>query len=300
MTLFESNEIDDGPPAVSGPVQRIRLVVAYEGSGFHGFAENVGVRTVAGVLSAAISTVVGGPVELTCAGRTDKGVHARAQVVTFDVAADSVELPGLVRSLNRMCGPSIAVTGADVVPADFDARFSARARRYRYRIVNRPAPDPFQARLSWHVPEPLSIPAMTLACDPFIGEHDFAAFCRRPKRRDGEEASLVRRVTSATWFDDGDGDLRFEIEASSFCHQMVRSVVGTMVDVGRGKRHAGDILTIIRSKDRNQCGDLAPPQGLTLWTVRYDDWTAGEDPEAGKGEARISWPKSSPAWGCGT
>ena len=300
MTLFDPSVIDDGPAAVEGPVERIRMVVAYDGSGFHGFAENVGVRTVAGVLATAISTVTGRPVELTCAGRTDKGVHARAQVVTFDVPAGSVDLDGLQRSLNKMCGPAIAVTGADVVDADFDARFSARARRYRYRIVNRPAPDPFQAHLSWHVPEPLSVAAMTLACDPFIGEHDFAAFCRRPKRRDGEEASLVRRIVEATWFDDGGGNLRFEIEASSFCHQMVRSVVGTMVDVGRGRRHAGDILGIIRSKDRNRSGDVAPPQGLTLWTVRYDDWTAGEEPAASARDTSVTWPKSTPYWGCGT
>lgn len=300
VTLFDPTDVADGPMPVDGPVERIRLVVAYDGSGFHGFADNVGVRTVAGVLSAAISTVTGAPVGLTCAGRTDKGVHARAQVVTFDVALGSVDLPGLVKSLNKMCGPAIAVTDADVVTVDFDARFSARARRYRYRIVNRPAPDPFQAHLSWHIPEPLSVTAMNLACDPFIGEHDFAAFCRRPKRRDGEEASLVRRVIEATWFDDGGGDLRFEIEASSFCHQMVRSVVGTLVDVGRGKRHAGDILSIIRSKDRNQSGELAPPQGLTLWTVRYDDWTAG-DPQAGSSDGSgVSWPTNSPAWGCGT
>ncbi|MEO6987507.1 MAG: tRNA pseudouridine(38-40) synthase TruA [Aquihabitans sp.] len=297
MTLFDPSETVEGPVTTDGPVERIRLVVAYDGSGFHGFADNVGVRTVAGVLNAAISSVTGGPVALTCAGRTDKGVHARAQVVTFDVGIETVDLDGLARSLNKMCGPAIAITGADIVASDFDARFSARARRYRYRIVNRPAPDPFQAHLAWHVPEPLSLAAMTLACDPFIGEHDFAAFCRRPKRRDGVEASLVRRVTEATWFDDGDGDLRFEIEASSFCHQMVRSVVGTMVDVGRGRRHAGDILTIIRSKDRNQCGDLAPPQGLMLWAVRYDDWTAGDEPDR---PTEISWPKNSPAWGCGT
>lgn len=276
MTLFDPAEIADGPPAPSGPLERIRLVVAYDGSGFHGFATNQGVRTVAGVLGAAISTVAGAPVELTCAGRTDKGVHARAQVVTFDVAEGSVDLAVLTRSVNKMCGPAIAITGADVVDADFDARFSATARRYRYRIVNRPAPDPFQAHLAWHVAEPLSMSAMTLACDPLIGEHDFAAFCRRPKRRDGEVASLVRRVREATWFDDGDGNLRFEIESSSFCHQMVRSVVGTMVDVGKGRKHAGDLMGIIRSGDRNRAGDLAPPQGLTLWTVRYPRWQSGD------------------------
>ncbi len=274
MTLFDPAELSEGP---EGPMVRLRLVVAYDGAPFHGFAVNAGVRTVAGVLTDTIGTVLGHDVVLTCAGRTDKGVHARGQVVTFDALADRVDLAGLVRSVNKMCGPAIAVTSAAIVDTTFDARFSATARRYRYRILNRPAPDPFQAHFAWHVEEPLSLPAMVLACDPIIGEHDFAAFCRRPKRRDGEKASLVRRVVEAQWHDDGDGALRFEIEASSFCHQMVRSVVGTFVDIGRGKKRPGDLMGILRSGDRNQAGDLAPPQGLTLWTVRYDDWSSAPD-----------------------
>lgn len=276
MTLFD-------PPPTVGPeptpahTVRVRLVVAYDGSGFHGFAINRGVRTVGGLLTQAVSTVLGHQVEITCAGRTDKGVHARGQVVSFDAAADRLDLDRLVRSLNGMCGPDVAVTAAEEVDDSFDARFSATARRYRYQILNRPAPDPFLARYAWHVDEPLSRSALDLACDPLIGEHDFAAFCRRPKRRDGEEASLVRRVTHATWHE-SDGDLlRFEIEASAFCHQMVRSIVGTLVDVGRGRKHAGDLLPIIRSGDRARAGDLAPPQGLTLWTVRYGDWSAPPD-----------------------
>ncbi|MCB0978433.1 MAG: tRNA pseudouridine(38-40) synthase TruA [Acidimicrobiales bacterium] len=276
MTLFDPAEVQSEPTGPAGPTERIRLVVAYDGSGFHGFAVNEGVRTVGGTLAAALGTVLGCEVDITCAGRTDKGVHARAQVVTFDVERGLAELPSLMRSVNKMCGPAIAVTAADVVSDDFDARFSAQARRYRYKIVNRPAPDPFQAHLAWHVAETLHLPALQLACDPFIGEHDFAAFCRRPKRRDSEPASLVRKVTEATWYDDGGGDLRFEIEASAFCHQMVRSIVGTMVDAGRGRLHPGDIMGIIRSGDRNRAGDLAPPQGLTLWNVRYPGWSSGD------------------------
>ena len=161
-----------------------------------------------------------------------------------------------------------------MVPPDFDARFSAAARRYRYLVLNRPHPDPFLAATSWHVERPLDRWAMDLACDPFIGEHDFAAYCRRPKHRDGSVASLVRRVKEATWADDGDGLLRFEIEASSFCHQMVRSIVGTMVAVGHGRLRAGDVAGIIRGGDRSKAGDLAPPQGLTLWSVGYDGWSS--------------------------
>jgi len=251
-------------------------VVAWGGPPSRGFAVNAGFAPVGGVLPAAIGSILRHDVVLTCAGRTDKGVHARAQVVTFDAPAGTADPARLVRSLNKMCGPTIAVRAAELVGDDFDARFSAVARRYRYRIVNRPVPDPFQAHLAWHVPEPLDLDVLRLGCDPFLGEHDFSAFCRRPKHRDGQPASLVRRVTEAVWHDDGDGNLRFEIEASSFCHQMVRSVVGTLVDVGRGRKHPGDVLGIIRSGDRDLAGDLAPPQGLTLWRVRYaDGWVAG-------------------------
>jgi len=281
MTLF-----DPEPPAdagSAGPTERIRMVVAYDGAPFHGFARNEGVRTVGGDLTQAITTVIGCPVELTCAGRTDKGVHARAQVVTFDAPVEAVDPARLTKSLNKLCGPAIATWGVTVVPADFDARFSATSRRYRYLIHNSPTPDPFTAGSAWHVDVPLQMHAMVLACDAVIGEHDFAAFCRRPKRRDGQEASLVRRVTEAVWHDDGDGRLRFEIEASSFCHQMVRSVVGTLVDVGRGRKRPGEILGIIRARDRDLAGDLAPPQGLTLWTVRYPGWSS----DAGRGE----WPR---------
>ena len=280
MTLFEADDISHHPQGTAAPVGpqvRVRLVVAYDGGPYHGFAVNPGVRTVGGALTDALGTVLGQRVEITCAGRTDKGVHARGQVVTFDAPADRVELVSMAKSLNRMCGPTIAVTDAALVDEGFDARFSARARRYRYRIHNGPAPDPFLARYAWHVDEPLSLPAMILACDPLIGEHDFAAFCRRPKRRDGEPASLVRRVTEAVWITEADGALRLEIEASSFCHQMVRSVVGLLVEVGRGRKHAGDVLEIIRAGERSRAGELAPPQGLTLWTVRYDGWASTPD-----------------------
>ena len=278
MTLFELSTSGSSDEEMV----RLRLVVAYDGEPFHGFAVNDGVRTVAGDLGKAISTVVGRPVELTCAGRTDRGVHARGQVVTLDLARERLDEVALVRSLNRMCGPAIAITSAEVVPADFDARFSALARRYRYRVVNRVAPDPFRWRHTWHVDEPLSLAALTLACDPLIGEHDFSSFCRRPKRRDGEEASLVRRVTDARWRRAPDDELVFEIEASSFCHQMVRSIVGLMVEVGRGRKHAGEVAGIVAGRDRSGVGDVAPPQGLTLLGVRYPGWTSLPSEESGQ------------------
>jgi len=157
-----------------------------------------------------------------------------------------------------------------VAPADFDARFSARSRTYRYTVCNGPVPDPFSAHVSWHVPEPLNVELLALACDPFLGEHDFSAFCRRPKASAGEEpVSLVRRVLRAAWDDLGEGRLQFEIEATAFCHQMVRSIVGTIVAAGHGAPRAGEIRGILVSGDRSNAAPIAPPQGLCLWHVEY-------------------------------
>jgi tRNA pseudouridine38-40 synthase len=254
------------------PRQRTRFLVAYDGTDFHGFAENAGVVTVGGTLRAAIERVLGTPVELTVAGRTDAGVHAWGQVVTFDAPAAGLDLERLQRSVNGLCKPSIVVRAAEPAPADFDARFSARWRRYRYSVLNRSVPDPFLARTTWLVGEPLDLAVMRLACDPLRGEHDFSSFCRVPRMPAGKTApTLVRRVTDAAWTDLGDGRLQFEIRANAFCHQMVRSLVGLLVDVGRGRRRAGEVLGVLRARDRGLVGNIAPPTGLCLWEVGYPD-----------------------------
>lgn len=254
---------------------RVRLTVAYDGRGFHGFAANAGVRTVTGALAAALTRVLNleGPVELTCAGRTDRGVHALAQVVTFDVPTDR-NLSEVVERVNALVAPEVAVRDLQTVAPDFDARSSATSRTYRYVIWNRPEPNPIRAGFSWHVPEPLDLELLRLACDPFIGLHEFGAFCRRATRRDGTPVSLKRRVHRAAWHEVAPGVLHFEITSSSFCHQMVRSVVGTMVEVGLGKRSAGELLGVIRSQDRKLAGQLAPPDGLFLLSVEYPIETA--------------------------
>ena len=259
----------DAPAAPVGPLVRVRMTVAYDGSGFHGFAPNPGVRTVGGTLREAIEKVTRSRVELTCAGRTDTGVHAWGQVVSFDLPAERFDEVALARSLNRLCGPAIVVRDLADAPDDFDARRSATGRAYRYTIVNRPVPDPFLAHVAWHVEEPLDLDLLRLGCDPLVGDHDFSAFCRKPKHRDGSEASLVRQVRRAAWTDVGDGVLRFEIEANAFCHQMIRSVVGTLVDVGLARKHAGELLGILAGRDRSKASPLAPPQGLCLWAVAY-------------------------------
>ena len=259
----------DDPAAPEGPLVRVRMTVGYDGSGFHGFAPQPGVVTVGGTLRDALERVLQARVELTCAGRTDTGVHACGQVVSFDAPADRFDPLVLGRSINRLCGPAIVVRDVGRAPEDFDARHSATGRTYRYTIVNRPVPDPFLAHLAWHVDEPLDLDLLRLGCDPLVGAHDFSAFCRRPKPRDGGEVSLVRTVRRAGWTDLDDGVLRFEIEANAFCHQMIRSIVGTLVDVGLTRKHAGELLGIIAGRDRSQGSRLAPPQGLSLWAVSY-------------------------------
>jgi tRNA pseudouridine38-40 synthase len=243
----------------------VRLDVAYLGTGFHGFAAQPAVKTVGGTLIGALERTLRHVVELTCAGRTDAGVHAWGQVVTFNARADA-DLVSLQRSLNKTLAPRIVVRAAIEVPSDFDARRSATGRRYRYTVLNRPVPDPFRAATTWHVAAPLDIRAMQLACDPLYGAHDFSSFCRRPPT---EGSSLVRLVRYADWADLGEGSLRFEIEASSFCQQMVRALVGTMVEMGRGRRRAGEMSAILRAHRRDAAGTLAPPHGLCLWDVSY-------------------------------
>jgi tRNA pseudouridine38-40 synthase len=248
---------------------RARLTVAYDGRDFHGFAANPGVRTVMGDLAEAVATVVRRPVELTGAGRTDAGVHAWGQVVSGDLPA-AVDLEDLVRRLNKLCAPGIAVRDAAWVDDGFDARFSATYRHYRYEVWNAPTPNPLLAGRAWFVPQPLARWAMTAACDPLIGEHDFTSFCRRPKVDEREpEPSLVRRVLAARWVEVDGGLLRFEIRATAFCHQMVRSIVGTLVDVGLRKASPGDVRGILVARDREAAGQIAPPHGLVLWEVGY-------------------------------
>lgn len=251
---------------MSTGLRRVRAIVAYDGAAFHGFAENPGVETVAGALRPVIEAVAGSPIELVGAGRTDAGVHAWGQVVSFDVP-ESTDLGAIVRAVNARGRQALVMREIEVAPPDFSARFSARSRIYRYRVLNTPAPNPFLAATTWHVPDPVSLAALNNACVALIGEHDYTSFCKRPK--DKPDASLVRHVLRAEWCDKGDGVLEFEIEATAFCHNMVRSIVGTLVDVGLGRRTAAYVRQLLVARDRAGAPRVAPPQGLMLWAVTY-------------------------------
>jgi tRNA pseudouridine38-40 synthase len=254
--------------------RNVRLTLAYDGTDFRGFAESDGVRTVMGELRRAVETVVRTSVDLTGAGRTDAGVHAWGQVVSGQIPADT-ELRRLVRSINSLSGPELSIRDATWVDDDFSARFSATSRTYVYRVWNSPAPHPLLARTTWHVPPALDVDTMNDAAMHLIGDHDFSSFCRRPRPAEGApEPSLVRRLHSARWTTPdagawGEALVQFEITASSFCHQMVRSIVGTLVDVGRGRRSAESIPGVLAARDRSSAGTVAPPVGLVLQAVDY-------------------------------
>jgi tRNA pseudouridine38-40 synthase len=259
--------------------QRWRLLVAYDGAAFRGFAIQPALPTVAGALQEALGRTarMPAPPVVTCAGRTDAGVHARGQVVHVDLPPIPFDGVGLARALNRQLAPAVVILEAEAVDGTFDARHSATGRTYRYLVWNAPAPDPLLAPLSWHVRDPLDLRAMTTATDVVLGTHDFRAFCRRKPGSDPSEP-ITRRVTRATWsvdrgpeaIDAGAGRLlRFEIEASSFCHQMVRSLVGSLVEVGRGAGNAATLLERLRSATRHRAADQAPARGLCLIAVEY-------------------------------
>jgi tRNA pseudouridine38-40 synthase len=257
--------------------RRLRLVVAYLGSGFHGFAPQAGVATVAGALGEALERVLRHPVVLTCAGRTDAGVHAWGQVVSLD-AAITADLERLQRSVNKLLAPAVVVREAAWAPERFDARRSALSRTYRYSVSCSRWPSPFNAATTWHVGSPLDLRGMQAAADALLGEHDFSSFCHSSKKT---PRSMVRRVLTAEWSDLSCGQLRFEIGATSFCQQMVRSVVGFLVEVGQGRRKAGETMAVLAARDRSVASPVAPAHGLCLWEVEYPGEVLSGDQLAG-------------------
>ena len=240
----------------------VRLTLAYDGTRFRGWARNAGQRTVEGVLSDALGRALGSAPTLSVAGRTDAGVHARAQVASFH-ADEGVDLARLQRSVNAMLAPEIVATEVRRAPDGFDARFSASGREYRYRIDTGDWPDPFDARFVWHRPGELAISTIREAGRPLIGEHDFASFCRRPT-----SGGTVRRLERLSVARRGD---RVEVSAraNAFLHQMVRTLVGTLVRVGEGKLAPEAVAEILASHDRQRAGQMAPAHGLTLERVVY-------------------------------
>jgi len=249
----------------------IALTVSYDGAGFAGFARQPGQRTVQGQIESALATILRREVEIVGAGRTDAGVHALGQVVSFDAGDDGADHSGLLRSLNALVGEGIVVTGARAAAGDFSARHSAVEREYRYRIVPGPVPPLFLAPLAWWVKGPLDLGAMREAAGMLIGEHDFKSFCVASSAEGKRTHRRLDVIDIAPETLLGEHSICVRVVGNAFLHSMVRTIVGSLVEVGNGRRAASWLGDALAARDRAAAGPSAPAHGLTLWHVTYPD-----------------------------
>jgi tRNA pseudouridine38-40 synthase len=262
---------EPGGAGESGALVRIKIDLAYDGTGFSGWAAQPGRRTVAGVLAETLGRVLrlGEAPRLTVAGRTDAGVHARGQVAHADLpeAVWAAQADAALRRLDRALPPDIRVHGAELAPEGFDARFSALWRRYSYRICDDlAAADPLRRHDTLWYPRGLDLGAMNAATAALLGEHDFAAFCRR---REG--ATTVRALRRLDWRRDCDGVAVGCVVADAFCHNMVRALVGALLPVGEGGRPPSWPAAVLAAAVRDPAVRVVPPHGLCLEEVRYPE-----------------------------
>lgn len=245
------------------PVQYYKAIIAYDGTDFLGFQIQAQGRTVQGELEKVLNKITGSPTRISGAGRTDSGVHATGQVVSFKSGwRHSPE--ALQNALNATLPPDILIGSLTITNSEFHPRFSARSRQYRYTILNQPLKDVLRRRYAAHISRPLEVSRMRQACQYLIGTHDFASFGRPPK---GE--NTVRTVTQATWQADGP-ELVFLIEANAFLYRMVRNIVGVLIRVGLGEIEVDEVNNILQARDRSRAGAPATANGLCLVNVNYD------------------------------
>ncbi|HXG51719.1 MAG TPA: tRNA pseudouridine(38-40) synthase TruA [candidate division Zixibacteria bacterium] len=241
----------------------IKLTLEYDGTNYHGWQLQPNGVSVQAVVEKAVATFLGAPARVTAAGRTDAGVHALGQVANF-VTDRNPDLGKLQKGLNALTPRDIVIREVEHVPDSFDARRDARSREYRYRIWNRPWPSPFECRYAWHVHDPLDLEPMREAIAALEGEHDFSSF----QAAGCEAAHAVRRIFSNS-LEREDGVVVYRVEATAFLRHMVRNIVGTLVEVGRGERTPAEFVRLLEARDRRKAGRTAPAHGLFLTSVRY-------------------------------
>jgi len=250
-------------------MRNLKVILSYDGAEFSGWQVQPDANTVQGTLASAIGRITGEKVLPQGSGRTDAGVHALAQVMTF-VTESSVPTENFLKALNDILPAPVRVLEVSEAPAEFHARHSARAKTYRYRICREAICPPFLARYVWHYPYPLDEKAMQRAAALVVGENDFTSFAAvDPERgKDGAPASNMRTIFSSEWQRAGE-ELIYTVTGSGFLHHMVRNLVGTFILVGRGTLQVEDLMRILEARDRSAAGATAPASGLYLVSVEY-------------------------------
>ena len=250
-------------------MRNLKVTLAYDGTDFSGWQVQPDAVTVQGTLASAIGRITGEKVLPQGSGRTDAGVHALAQMMTF-VTESSVPTGNFLKAMNDILPASVRVLEVTEAPPEFHARHSARAKTYRYRIHRESICSPFLVRYVWHYPYPLDEEAMASAAEMVVGEHDFTSFAAvDPERsRESEQSLNVRTIFSSGW-ERFEGELIYTVRGSGFLHHMVRNLVGTFILAGRGTLTAQDVTRILEARKRSAAGATAPASGLYLVSVEY-------------------------------
>jgi tRNA pseudouridine38-40 synthase len=261
----------------------IRLDLAYDGTGYHGFGRQPNRPSIQEVLEEALARSLGEQVRVTAAGRTDAGVHASGQVVSFRTRG-RLAPPELLRAANAYLPEDVLVYAAAEAPPDLDARRSALRRHYRYLIWNDLLPNLWWRRWSWHLFDRLDLDRMQAAADHLLGTRDFASFLGH-RAQEPTGRTTVRTIERAHWWQDGPM-IGFEITANAFLRHMVRGIVGTLIEVGRGRLEPAQFQTVLEAGDRRHAGPNAPPQGLIFTGVEYPEQFEVTSPQLGQSQER--------------
>lgn len=250
----------------------LALTISYNGAPFCGFARQPGRLTVQGDVEAALELLFKRPIVTACAGRTDAGVHALGQVVSFDIDERDLagrSLPGIRRSLNGLINDAITVREIEPKHRGFSARFDAQAREYHYHLCVDNTSPIFMKDFSWFVPGGLKVSAMEMGAQHLLGEHDFKSFCLAASAEGKPTSRNVREISFHPETVMGENVLTLKVVGNAFLHSMVRTIVGTLVMVGKGQRSASWVAEVLEARDRQAAGENAPAQGLVFWRVIY-------------------------------